>query len=81
MREDIRKAFQKVGASVPNLLMPQKKYDLQKFAVIACDQFSAKPEYWEEVERFAKGAPSALNMIIPEAWLKKEASAAERVCD
>ncbi|MEG1944964.1 MAG: DUF1015 domain-containing protein [Oscillospiraceae bacterium] len=81
MREDIRKAFQKVGASVPNLLMPQKKYDLQKFAVIACDQFSAKPEYWGEVERFAEGAPSALNMIIPEAWLKKETLAAERVCD
>ena len=60
-----------VGAAVPRLLFPKKGVDLQKFAVIACDQYSAQPEYWEAVQNFTDGAPSALQMIIPEAWLGK----------
>lgn len=60
-----------VGAAVPRLLFPQKGVDLQKFAVIACDQYSAQPEYWEAVQNFTDGAPSALQMIMPEAWLGK----------
>lgn len=41
----------------------------QKWAVIACDQFTSEPEYWREAAACAGGAPSALSLILPEAYL------------
>ena len=32
-----------------NILMPQVD-SMKKWAVIACDQFSSQPEYWDEVK-------------------------------
>ena len=46
--------------------------DLEKWAVIACDQFSSQPEYWQEVRRHVGDAPSCLHMILPEAELGLE---------
>ena len=51
-----------------DILLP-KVDDLSKWAVIACDQFTSQPEYWERVRRNAGDAPSALNLILPEAEL------------
>ena len=42
---------------------------MTRWAVVACDQFSAQPEYWEELNRFVADAPSALRMMLPEAYL------------
>lgn len=53
-----------------DILLP-KNVDFQKWAVIACDQFSADPEYWKRVEKFTEDAPSALQMILPEAFLEE----------
>ena len=58
-----------------NILLP-KVASMDKWAVIACDQFSAQPEYWQRVRQYAKGAPSAVNLILPECdlegqWLSK----------
>lgn len=39
------------------------------FAVIACDQHTSEPEYWEKAAEAANGHPSALSMILPEAFL------------
>ncbi len=61
--------FKSIGAAIPEIYFPKKEIDLTKFAVIACDQYSAEPEYWEKVEENAKDAPSAVNMILPEAYL------------
>lgn len=49
-----------------NILIPQVKC-IEKWSVIACDQYTSQPEYWERVRRFVGGAPSALNLILPEA--------------
>jgi hypothetical protein len=57
------------GFRLPQLLLPRPGIDLQRWAVIACDQYTAQPEYWAEVERFVGGAPSALQLIFPEAHL------------
>lgn len=46
--------------------------DLKDFAVVACDQYSSQPEYWEEVEKRTEGKPSALQFILPEAWLNTD---------
>ena len=54
-----------------DILLPQG-VDLTKWAVIACDQFSAEPAYWRGVEETVGGAPSSLRLIFPEAALKDE---------
>src|SRR5690606_19884099 len=43
--------------------------DLRKWAVIACDQHTAEPDYWERVARIVGDAPSTLHLILPEAAL------------
>ena len=52
-----------------DILLPRPDIDMAKWAVVACDQFTAQPEYWREAARTAGGAPSALHVILPEAWL------------
>ena len=59
----------KLGVFVPNVLLPNKNIDYSKYAVLACDQYAAQPEYWQRVKEYVGDSPSALNMILPEAWL------------
>ena len=51
-----------------DILLPHDA-DLQKWAVIACDQFTSDPAYWQRVRAAAGDAPSTVNLIIPEAEL------------
>ena len=51
-----------------NILLP-KVDSMEKWAVIACDQFSSQPEYWESVRKNAGDAPSTIQLILPEAEL------------
>lgn len=51
-----------------DILLP-KNVDLQKWAVIACDQFTSDPAYWQRVRETAGESPSAIHMILPEAEL------------
>ena len=55
------------------ILIP-KNVDMEKWAVIACDQFTSQPEYWERVEETVGEAPSTLKLIFPEAKLGEESS-------
>lgn len=58
-------------AFVPaDILIPNVK-DLTKWSVVACDQYTSEPEYWDKLERFVGGAPSALRLILPEIYLGK----------
>lgn len=43
--------------------------DMEKWAVIACDQFTSDPAYWARVDKTVGEAPSALRLILPEAEL------------
>ena len=70
--------FEELGVKPFDVLLPAKGVDMSKFAVIACDQHSAEAEYWQLTQRIAGGSPSALNMILPEAFLDKEENAGER---
>ena len=45
-----------------------------KYAVIACDQFTSEPAYWEAAKETVGDAPSALSMILPECYLAERAS-------
>ena len=51
-----------------DILLPDS-VDMEKWAVIACDQFTSDKEYWKRVHQNADGAPSTLHMILPEAEL------------
>ena len=65
----MRKRFQTIGFSPADILLPKEGIDRTKWAVIACDQFSSQPEYWEAVEKTVSDAPSTLRLILPEAQL------------
>ena len=55
-----------------DVLMPDfNKYDAKKWAVVACDQFTSEPEYWEKATAIVGDAPSTLNMILPEVYLSE----------
>ncbi|HZK05975.1 MAG TPA: DUF1015 domain-containing protein [Actinomycetaceae bacterium] len=54
---------------VPQILLPAPAVDLHKWSVIACDQFTSQPEYWESVEATVGDSPSTLRMVMPEAQL------------
>ena len=70
MSKDAKKRLAALGLHVPELLLPREGTDLSRYAVIACDQFSAEGEYWERVKETVGDAPSTLHMILPEAWLQ-----------
>ncbi len=55
-----------------NILLPKK--DFEKWAVVACDQYTSEPQYWESVKEIAGETPSALNLILPEVYLSKDNS-------
>lgn len=58
-----------------NILLP-KDADMEKWAVIACDQFTSDPSYWQRVRAKAGDCPSTIHLILPEAELsgdRKEA--------
>ena len=62
-----------------DILIPQN-VDMSAWSVVACDQFTSEPEYWQEVEKLVGDKPSALRMILPEAYLgKKDAGAESRI--
>ena len=53
-----------------DILLPDfSKVDGEKWAVVACDQYTSQPEYWSEVEQKVGDAPSTLHLILPECHL------------
>lgn len=54
------------------VLLPKEGVDMEKWSVVACDQFTSQPEYWEELDRFVGEEPSTLRIIFPECYLEDE---------
>ena len=65
------KNYPGIGIQIPQVFLPRIGVDLGKWAVIACDQFTAQPEYWRKVEETVGKAPSTLNLIFPEVYLEQ----------
>ena len=57
------------GFRLPQVCLPRPGIDLRKWAVIACDQHTAEPEYWARVTQEVGDAPSTLHLIFPEVHL------------
>lgn len=56
--------------SSANILLPDfDRVDPKRWAVVACDQFTSEPAYWQEAEAIVGDAPSTLRLILPEVYL------------
>lgn len=56
--------------SAADILLP--KTQAETWAVVACDQFTSEPQYWDEVERLVGNTPSALRVTLPEIYLEDD---------
>ena len=55
-----------------DIMIPKQGVDLYKWAVVACDQYTSEPEYWERIDANVGDAPSTLRLIYPEVYLEEE---------
>jgi hypothetical protein len=72
------KTYSSIGIQIPDILLPKKGTDFNKWAVIACDQYTSQPEYWQKVEAHVGDDPSTLHLTLPEVYLEAP-DEAERV--
>lgn len=70
--------WSKFGLHIPKIMLPKEGTDYFKWAVVACDQYTSEPEYWEKAEEIVGDAPSTLRLMLPELYLEKEGEA-ERI--
>ena len=54
-----------------DILLPRNA-DFEKWAVVACDQFTSQPKYWQELDSFVGDKPSTLRLIYPEVYLGEQ---------
>ena len=53
------------------ILLPRVGTDLSRWAVVACDQYTSQPDYWQAVEEYVGEAPSTLKIVFPEIYLSE----------
>ena len=58
------------GFRLPRLCLPRPGTDLSRWAVVACDQYTSEPGYWQRAEQVVGDAPSTLRLIFPEVFLE-----------
>lgn len=54
-----------------DILIPHD-IDMKKWSVVACDQYTSEPEYWNETEKIVGSAPSTLRITLPEIYLEDD---------
>ena len=59
-----------IGVKVPEILLPNRRVDYSKWAVIACDQYTSQRSYWSDVKEQVGDAPSTLHITFPEVFLE-----------
>ena len=65
--------FQSTNVLIPNI------DNFDKWSVIACDQYTSQPEYWERVREYVGDSYSALHLVFPEAELGTENENMEKI--
>ena len=64
-----------------DILLPKlSEEEMTKWAVVACDQYTSEPQYWEKTAQIAGDSPSALKLILPEVYLEAP-DAKQRIAD
>ena len=77
--KSIHQRLLNIGIGLPDILLPNKSVDLEKWAVVACDQFTSEPEYWADVEGIVGDKPSTLHLILPECFLGNDENNVARI--
>ncbi len=60
-----------------NILIPKENFD--KWAVIACDQYTSDKNYWKQVEDMVGDTPSTLRLVLPEIYLNETDERIEKI--
>lgn len=60
-------AFSKADILLPKL----DDKGMEKWSVVACDQYTGEPDYWKKTAEIVGNAPSTLNLILPEIYLEQ----------
>ena len=63
--------FEKIGLQVPKILLPKAGTDMQRWAVIACDQYTSDLAYWQRLEQQTADGVSTLQLVFPEVYLEE----------
>ena len=63
--------WDKLGLRIPEIMLPKEGADYGKWAVVACDQYTSDPAYWQSAEKIVGNAPSTLRLMLPEFYLGK----------
>ncbi len=61
------------GLQAADILLPQDGFET--WSVVACDQYTSEPAYWQAVEEAVGEAPSALRVTLPEIYLNQDPAA------
>lgn len=61
--------FENLPFKPADILLP-RDCDLSLWSVVACDQYTSQPEYWQRVEERVGRSPSTLRLILPESCLE-----------
>ena len=60
-----------------NILIPKENFE--KWAVIACDQYTSDKKYWDKVEEIVGDTPSTLRLTLPEIYLAETEQRVEKI--
>ena len=69
---DASGSFESLGIAIPKILLPASGTDLAKWTVVACDQFTSQPDYWQAADEKVGDAPSTLRLMLPELYLDQD---------
>jgi len=67
------------GILPAEILLPRADVDPARWAVVACDQYTSQPDYWQAVENFVADAPSTLKITFPEIYLSEGSARIGRI--
>lgn len=69
--------FKELGFYPADILLPANA-DMTKWSVVACDQYTSEPDYWEARAAEIGDAPSTMKLTLPEIYLE-DADVDERI--
>lgn len=59
-----------VGIAPATILLPKSHHE--KWAVVACDQYTSQRDYWQDVDEYVGDTPSTLRLMLPEVFLEDD---------
>lgn len=65
----IKNKLSGIALKLPKILIPSEFVNMEKWSVIACDQYTSDSDYWDEVYKVVGSSPSSLKLILPEVYL------------